>query len=177
MRLVPDRIFDKISEINAELLKAEGIGGLILDIDNTMAPRHVELPDHTLRYWVGELKKAGVQLYILSNNHRNRVSRFAAEVNLPFICNGLKPFPFGFKRAAAAMGLRTDQVAAVGDQIFTDVLGAHTAGIRAWLVSPIDPDEGITVRMRRRFEKPAIRKYYAKLQHGAEQSKKGDGNQ
>jgi uncharacterized protein len=162
LRLVPDRIFQTIGEITPALLKKEGIEALVLDIDNTLAPRHVELPDAAIKRWIAALRDTDVKLYIISNNRANRVSKFARALDLPYFCNGMKPFPRTFLRAVHEMGVARERVAAVGDQIYTDVCGAHLAGIRAWLVNPIDPRESVLFRIRRQFEKPFLNSYYKK---------------
>jgi HAD superfamily phosphatase (TIGR01668 family) len=158
--LLPDRIFKKLSDITAAVLVEEGVKGLILDIDYTLAPKSMLLPEEAVKEFIENLKSAGVGLYIISNNHRNRVSRFAQALGLPYICNGLKPFPRSFLKAARRMGLEKSQVAAVGDQIYTDVFGAHAAGIRAFLILPGGMSRSFFYRLRGFFEKPFINRYY-----------------
>ena len=160
MRLVPDKIFSVINEITPSLLKSEGILALVLDIDNTLAPRYVELPDDALIAWVAQLRQTQVKLYIISNNRTNRVSKFARALDIPYFCNGMKPFPHAFLRAVREMDIPREHVAAVGDQIYTDVCGAHLAGIRAWLVTPIDPNENLIFKIRRWLERPFLNRYY-----------------
>lgn len=168
MNLVPDKIFGSISEITPELLKSEGVSALVLDIDNTLAPKYVPLPDETLKGWIASLRDTDIKLYIISNNRSNRVSRFAKALGVPYFCNGMKPFPRTFLRAVKEMGVPRGKVAAVGDQIYTDVCGAHLAGIRAFLVNPIDPKrENIFLRFRRRLERPFLNRYYRKNGGGA----------
>ena len=41
----------------------------------------------------------------------------------------------------------------IGDQIFTDILGANLAGIRSVLVKPINPKEEIQIVLKRYPEK------------------------
>jgi predicted HAD superfamily phosphohydrolase YqeG len=47
---------------------------------------------------------------------------------------------------------------AVGDQIFTDCIAAHRAGIRFAIVKPIQPVESKFFRIKRFFERPFVRK-------------------
>ncbi|MDR3643787.1 MAG: YqeG family HAD IIIA-type phosphatase, partial [Clostridia bacterium] len=159
MRFAPDRIFDSISEITPKMLASLNIKGLILDIDNTMAPRNIALPDALLIRWISVLKEADVRLYIISNNWSARVKLFSQALGVPFIPTGMKPFPFSFLKAVSRMELPKDQIAAVGDQIYTDIVGAHLAGIEAWLVMPIDRDESLSIRFRRHLERPVIEGY------------------
>ena len=157
---MPDKIIKSISDITPELLVKEQVEGLVLDIDNTLAPRNIPLPDEMLKNWIAGLKEAKIKLFIISNNRQNRVAAFADALGLPFRCNSMKPFPQSFRYAVREMGIDREKVAAVGDQIYTDVMGAHASGIRAWLVMPIDPSENPLTKIRRRFEKPVLKKYY-----------------
>lgn len=166
MRFIPDKIFLKINEITPEILKNEGVKALVLDIDNTLAPRYVPLPDSELKNWIKTMRDAGIKLHIISNNHASRVMKFANALEVPFYCNGMKPFPRSFIRAVRHMSVPRENVAAVGDQIYTDVVGAHLAGIRAWLVSPVDPKENIIFKIRRKLEGPVIRRYYDAIRQG-----------
>jgi HAD superfamily phosphatase (TIGR01668 family) len=160
LSFIPDKIFNTIREITVDIIIKEGIKGLVLDIDNTMAPKHVALPDDLLIEWINGIRKAGIKLFVISNNNHGRVSTFAKALDLPFINSGMKPFPFSFKKAMLAMKLKPNEVAAVGDQIYTDIWGAHAAGLMAWLVLPVDIKETLFFRIRRHFEKPFINKYY-----------------
>ncbi len=158
MLLLPDKRFLNIAGITAERLKDEGVKGLVLDIDYTLASRRSPLPNSEIRTFIRSLQDAGVRLYILSNNHHNRVSRFAEALGLPYQANGCKPLPFAFRRAVRAMGLAKQEAVAVGDQIFTDVCGAHLAGLRAWMVAPYGGEDGsLFYRFRRSVEGPFIR--------------------
>ena len=62
------------------------------------------------------------------------------------------------------MGLEKDQVLFVGDQIFTDVLGAKLAGIYSILVQPIHPKEEIQIVFKRKLEKIVLHFYKKKRQ-------------
>ncbi|HEX3027351.1 MAG TPA: YqeG family HAD IIIA-type phosphatase [Clostridia bacterium] len=168
MWLVPDKIFEKISDIDPAFIDSQGVKGLVLDIDNTMAPKHIPLPDETLKNWIRNIQSAGISLFVISNNRMNRVSRFAKALELPYIYSGMKPFPHSFRKAVREMNLAPEEVAAVGDQIYTDVMGARLTGIKAWLVSPVEPNESFFFRLRRRFEAPVVRRYYT----GREEKKK-----
>lgn len=160
MYFLPDRIFQTLSDITPAVLQEDGIKGLILDIDYTLAPKSVALPDEAVKAFIRSLKQQDVKLYIISNNHKNRVSLFAQALDLPYICNGFKPFPRSFRHAVQHMGLTCPQVAAVGDQIYTDVCGAHGAGLKAWMVLPMGSGRSVFYKLRRQFEKPFISRYY-----------------
>ena len=86
---------------------------------------------------------------IVSNNTNKRVAPLAKKLGLPFTANGCKPLTFGISKAIKIMGVPKKQVAVVGDQIFTDIWGANNAGIRNFLVRPVDPHERFRIRLKR----------------------------
>lgn len=64
-------------------------------------------------------------------------------MELDFVPEGKKPLTFGYTKAIAKLGLNKKNVAAVGDQIFTDVLGSNLKGIRSIFVFPIEPETSL----------------------------------
>ena len=56
----------------------------------------------------------------------------------------------------AKVGLEKADVAAVGDQIFTDITGSNLCGIRSIFVFPIKPEESLPFRFKRAVEKPLL---------------------
>ena len=146
----------KAYEITGCQLKQMGVAGLILDIDNTLTTHDNPEPRKEILCWLDRMKQEGIGLILLSNNHPPRVQPFADGLGLAFEADGKKPLPAGYHRAAAAMGLSADKCAVVGDQIFTDVLGANLAGMQSILVTPMDYDEPVQIRFKRLLERPIL---------------------
>ena len=133
-----DYLADNIYDITGEALARRGIRLLLADLDNTLAPYGVPLPDEGLRAWRDELKEHGVTLFILSNNrHESRPRIFAQALDVPYIGHAGKPKTPSFFAAMEQMGATREQTAIIGDQIFTDVLGGNRAGVATILVRPI----------------------------------------
>ena len=127
-----------IYELSGEALKRRGFRLLLADLDNTLVPYGVPLPDERLKNWRDGLAAHGVTLFILSNNrkeHRPRI--FAEALDVPYIGHAGKPKTPSFYRAMERLGVTKEQTAIVGDQVFTDVLGGNRAGVSAILVEPI----------------------------------------
>ena len=99
------------------------------------------------------LRAGGINLIIVSNNRKRRVKKFAERLNLPYIANAKKPFPAVFLKTLRRFDCLPCNGAVVGDQLFTDVLGANLAGIRSILVTNITPESGPFFRLKRRLEK------------------------
>ncbi len=129
---------DNIYEISGAALGRRGIRLLLADLDNTLVPYGVPLPDEKLKSWRDELAAHGVTLFILSNNrHESRPRTFAQALDVPYIGHAGKPKTASFVKAMEQMGVAPEQTAIVGDQIFTDVLGGNRAGVATILVKPI----------------------------------------
>ena len=129
---------DNIYEISGAALGRRGIRLLLADLDNTLVPYGVPLPDEKLKGWRDELAAHGVTLFILSNTrHESRPRTFAQALDVPYIGHAGKPKTASFVKAMEQMGVAPEQTAIVGDQIFTDVLGGNRAGVATILVKPI----------------------------------------
>ena len=115
-----------------------GIRLVLADLDNTLVPYRVAQPSPQLTAWRDALAAQGIALFILSNSRRpGRAQRFAQALGVPYEGHAGKPKRGGFQRAMARMGVTPEETAIVGDQIFTDTLGANNAGVVPMLVEPI----------------------------------------
>lgn len=158
----PTILKNRITEITREELDAMGVRALLLDVDNTLTKHHSqELPDDVAA-WLDGMKAAGVNMMLVSNSKEPRVAPFAAKIGLPFVHTSCKPLPFGFRRASKALGVPLKACMAVGDQTFTDVLGAKLAGVRVAQLIPIEAEAGWSFRVRRRLERPILASYRRK---------------
>jgi len=151
--LAPDRAFPRLADVPLDDLAREGIRGLILDLDNTLAAfgEEVPLPEH--RRWVERARARGFAMVLLSNNLQERVAAVAAALEIPAIHGALKPLPTGFVRAVRMLGLPRWQVAVIGDQLFTDVLGGKLCGLYTVLTEPIAPRDFPLTRILRALER------------------------
>lgn len=133
-----DFLADNIYEVSGEALARRGIKLLLADLDNTLVPYGVPLPDEKVISWRDELHANGITLFILSNNrHESRPRIFAEGLNVPYIGHAAKPWKRSFLKAMEDMRVTKEQTAIIGDQIFTDVLGGNRAGVSTILVKPI----------------------------------------
>lgn len=154
-----DAYFDKITDISAEYLKKNEIKGLILDIDNTLIGHNVPLPDDTILKHLRDFEAAGLKLCVVSNNRYERVKSFCEKIDVKyFVYDALKPRAKGYSLAAEEMQLSKNEIAAIGDQVFTDVWGAKRAGCFAILTKPLHKGgEGFLIALKRLMEKPFIK--------------------
>ncbi|MBQ7314911.1 MAG: YqeG family HAD IIIA-type phosphatase [Clostridia bacterium] len=156
---MPNRRLSKFSDVTCAMLAEDGVRALVLDIDNTLEPYENPDPTEATLAWFRELGDAGIRFAFVSNNGRARVERFNRALGFPYFYKAKKPFAKNVRRAMQAMGVRPEETALMGDQIFTDVLAAHAAGIRAYLVPPIKDKTDVFTRCKRLLERPILRRY------------------
>ena len=121
-----------------EALTGRGITLLLADLDNTLAKYGQKEPDGQVSAWKDALAAEGIQLFILSNSRKpGRAQKYAENLGVPFQGHSGKPKKAGYLRAMERMGREPRETAMVGDQIFTDILGANNAGVVSLLVEPI----------------------------------------
>ena len=155
--LTPDLHHKDIFEIDIDRLQAMGIKGLITDMDNTLVPWSDRNVYPKLADWFADLKSREFKLFIVSNNSRDRGGKLARELDIPAIWYAIKPRRGAFRKALEHMKLPPEQVAVVGDQIFTDVLGGNRLGLYTILVTPISEKEFFWTKLMRRFESMALK--------------------
>lgn len=147
-----------VLQIQPGLLRQYGIRGLMLDLDNTLTTHDNPAPAEGVLSWIAVMRKAGIAMMIVSNNRPHRVEPFAAALGLPFVAEGAKPLPKGFRQAQKRMQLPFSQLAVVGDQIFTDILGANLCGVKSIYVRPIQYESTSFFKVKRWLERPFLPK-------------------
>lgn len=153
-----DFAFWRVTEITPEFLIKNKIRGLLLDLDNTLTTHDNPVPGEGVTEWLDSMRSAGIKMVIVSNNHPPRVKPFADMLGLDFVCEGKKPLSSGFNRAQKRMGIPFSQLAVVGDQIFTDMLGANLKRVRGIFVYPIEHEKTKFFKLKRWAEKPFLPK-------------------
>lgn len=163
----PDLYLDNITQVDISLLKRHNIKGVILDVDNTLTLHNSQAVEQMVLDWLKEMKDQGIGLTIVSNNYEARVRPFAEKLGLDFVPFGCKPLTRGISIACKRLGLPKEQVAMIGDQIYTDIMGGNLKGVFTILVKPFQLEDSLLFRIKRRLEKIHIRKYHRR--HGEEQ--------
>ena len=155
----PKEYVDSTYEIDFEGLYKKGYRGVIFDIDNTLVPHGAPADERAIAFFK-RLHELGFATLMLSNNKEPRVKMFCDAVDAPYIYKAGKPKADGYRKAMELMGTKVENTLFVGDQIFTDVVGANIAGIRTFLVKPIHPKEEIQIVLKRFLEKPILGCYF-----------------
>ena len=135
--LTPDLQLDRIEDITPELLGSLGICALLVDIDNTLVSRDTKKIEDSAFEWMKSMKQAGIACCLLSNNWHAVIHDFAAELEVPVVGKAMKPLPVAYIKALTTIGAKRATTAMVGDQIFTDILGARFCVMFSILVKPL----------------------------------------
>lgn len=151
-RLAPDQYLASAMDVDLASLKASGVEGLIVDLDNTLVPRYENEPSDDLRGWLEAVGDMGLRICIVSNNWTSRVGAIADELGVSIIKGAGKPLAKAFRQGMEILGTTPSQTAVIGDQLFTDVLGGNRLGIHTVLVVPLSDKEMIHTRVLRRLE-------------------------
>ena len=137
--LLPKRMTKALTDVTPELLRSRNIRLLMLDFDNTIVPYTTDIPTQTMEHWLKNMNaQADIQVCIVSNSHNDRVPAFCEKYGLDCITHAKKPFSRGIRQCLEKYGIPAGQAALVGDQIYTDTLGANCMGVTSILVKAID---------------------------------------
>lgn len=164
MFLYPKAYLKSVTEITYSFLEENEIKALILDVDNTILDFDKKIPNG-VEQWCQSLKAKGIKFCILSNsNKQEKVKMVAKKLEMPYFYFGTKPLKRGFLKAIKELQEERKHIAAVGDQIFTDVIGANRCQLFPILVEPIGEKDIFITRIKRPLENYIIKKYQKKEQ-------------
>lgn len=137
-KLQPDLVLDgPVITITPELIEQHDLRGLVLDVDETLVPMREAETTQEVRDWFAALN-ARVPIWLVSNNlNQPRIRRIAESLNAPYILGARKPSRRKLRQATEAIGLPVEQIAMVGDRLFTDVLAGNRLGMFTILVEPM----------------------------------------
>lgn len=137
LSFLPCMITDAITDLTPDLLKERGIELLMMDFDNTIVPYTTSEPSQKVLDWFDRMRAGGIRLCVVSNSRNARVKVFCEKYGLDCITHAKKPFPKGIRECLEKYGIEPEKCALVGDQIYTDTLGANGCGVQSVLVKAI----------------------------------------
>ncbi|WP_058269989.1 YqeG family HAD IIIA-type phosphatase [Olsenella massiliensis] len=151
------RYVSSIDLIDVDGLVRSGVSCVLFDRDNTCVPRDATTAPPKVVAWFDRVRAAGLSACMVSNNiHSAAVERSARELGTQVVHHAMKPLPFAVWRALALMGATREQAVLVGDQVYTDVLAGHLAGVRTILVRPQSAEDLWYTKVLRRLERHVI---------------------
>lgn len=164
MILYPNFYCKNIKDVDIKRLNENNIKGILLDVDNTL----IDLEHNLLEgaeEWCNNLKKHNIKFCILSNsNNKEKIKKVSAILDIPYISFGMKPLKRGYKKASKLLNLPYENLAIIGDQIFTDIIGGNRCKMYTILVDPISTRELFITAIKRGLENKILDKYKEKQQ-------------
>lgn len=155
---VPDIYQKSIYTINYNKLKNNGIKCLLFDLDNTLVPYKTKKPTNKVIELFNSLKEQGFKVVLFSNSSRKRLQPFKDTLEVDCCARAWKPSSKKFISVINELGFNISEVAIIGDQILTDVLGGNRVGITTILTNPISKNDYFLTYFNRVRENHKIKK-------------------
>ncbi len=157
--LFPNDDYDSAYDIDYYNYYLKGYRGILFDVDNTLVEHGEPVTIRAIELF-GRLKETGFKTCIISNNKEYRVKPLAEALESDYVYKAGKPSARGYIEGMRRIGTDAGTTLFVGDQIFTDILGANRAGIHSILVKPVARHEEIQIVLKRRLEYFVLKEYY-----------------
>ncbi len=154
--LRPTSFAPRIHDIDLDVLEKDGIAGIIVDLDNTLVGYRAAEPDRDVAQWVHRATERGFKVAMVTNNATDWAKDVALNLGVPCIPRAGKPSPRGFLQALKALRTPKEATVVIGDQLFTDVLGAKLFGMKVILTDPLIAREQHWMRALRFLERIAL---------------------
>ena len=176
--LNPEYRFSSLAKITPAWMDRHNYRVLLMDIDNTLLPRNSTVVPENHINWLQKMQKQGIMIVLASNNGGKRTAAIEKQMKenglrIPVLKWAGKPFPRAYagsvrllEETRAADGAEMEKFAsgrilAAGDQLFTDVLGAHWQNLPVAWLRPLSQNDFIGTKLLRILEKCTVR-YLAK---------------
>ena len=157
--LIPDMYQKSIYSINYEKLYDCGIRCLLFDLDNTCVPYVEKVPSKKLIDLFDYLKDYGFKVILFSNASKKRLEVFKNTLVVDCSYSSKKPSKRKFLKVLKMYNFDLSEVAIIGDQLFTDILGGNRVGIKTILVNPISKKDMPLTYLFRILERGQLKKF------------------
>lgn len=133
----PDYYIKSYKNLNIDRLRQQQIKVLVCDIDNTLVAHDEAYPDEHVKAFIQRVKDAGIRVVLVSNNVKERVETFAKELDVKTYPFAKKPLKITYLKMMKDCGCEPKEIAVLGDQLLTDMLGANRVGFYTILTHPV----------------------------------------
>lgn len=156
---IPDIYQKSIFTLDYDKLLERGIKCILMDLDNTLVPVNIKRPNKKIKNLFDELKEKGFTVIIFSNGPKMRIKPFKDELEVDCSARACKPLRKKFIKVIDEYNFSVDEIAIIGDQILTDILGGNKIGITTILVNPVSTYDDIFTRLvTRKLENNILKK-------------------
>lgn len=146
-KLKPDCYVESFSDIN----DLDRYKLIIIDVDNTLISKDKNI-DNKVYDFLSDLKNKNIKVVLVSNNTRKNSRALLDNIDIDFYGFSLKPLPFVYKRIINKYNISKNDIVVIGDQIFTDILGAKFSKLKCILVEPLSIKDNIYTSLSRKID-------------------------
>ena len=157
-KYIPDMYQSSIFAINYDKLKQQGIKCLLFDLDNTLVPFNIRNSNKEIKELFDKLKQLGFEVIIFSNSPKNRLKSFKEELEVEVKPSAKKPSRVSFEYIMKKYKYSENEIAMIGDQLLTDILGGNKVGVTTILVNPVGSYDPFFTKIMRFMEKRIMKK-------------------
>lgn len=154
---LPDSYQQSIYVVDYKKLKERGIKCILFDLDNTLVPYQIKTPPEKLIAFISELKKE-FKVVLFSNSPRSRLRPFKENLEVDCLASACKPASFSFLKVLEEYHYTINEVAIIGDQLVTDIIGGNKVGITTILVNPVSTKNPWWTALNRSKEKRIMKR-------------------
>lgn len=147
----PYEYCDSVFSIDYSKIYAKGFRGILFDIDNTLV-HHGDNSNPEIDALFRKIQSTGLKTLLLSNNDEARIKRFIKNIDTLYICDADKPNAASYLKALKILNIKKEEALVIGDQIFTDILGANRSRMASILVKFIKLESETRIGKRRYLE-------------------------
>lgn len=150
----PNEYISNFRKLNIDKLIEQGIHVLVCDIDNTLVAHDEADPSKEVIAFMKMVQEKGLDVILVSNNVSERVERFAKGLGVvvktyPF---AKKPLKTTYRKMMRDTGYKSEQIAVIGDQLLTDILGANRVHFYTILTNPVAQKDLTCTKINRIIE-------------------------
>lgn len=150
----PKSYISGFQKLDIAKLKKLGIKVLLCDIDNTLVAHDEPDPSEEVKEFLMNVHNEGFEIILISNNVTERVIRFAKglPMNVKTYPFAKKPLKLTYQKILRENHLKKEEVAVLGDQLLTDVLGANRVHLYTVLTHPVAQKDLACTKINRIIE-------------------------
>lgn len=160
-KYIPDMYQKSVYTINYKKLKKKGIKCLLFDLDNTLVPYSEDVPSNDVKELFHVLS-LDFKVIIFSNSGKKRLTPFKEILNVDVAYSCRKPFSKKYLKVMRLYDFKPSEIAAIGDQLMTDIKGANKVDVLSILVNPMGFKEPIWTKCNRVLEHFVYKKFLKK---------------
>ncbi|MCI2068885.1 MAG: HAD hydrolase-like protein [Bacilli bacterium] len=147
--LVSDYRASSVYEVDPLKIKALGFKYILMDLDNTLAPYDILLPEQRTYTLMEAYLLAGLEVILISNNTKKRTLPFSSHLSLNCLYSAHKPCKRKIDRFLKKASLSKEKTLLIGDQVINDMYLAHKLGVKGLLTDPISKKDHISAKLIR----------------------------